>query len=146
MKRFAISALFVLGLTLFANLSFAQQDSLLDVHMKEPVAIPGHVLQPGDYVFRLMESDQYPHIVQVMSADGSTVFGLFQVEPAQRQDYGDHSAVTLTEPDAAGVQSISQWYFPGSRDGYQFIYSKKDIQKEDRIARSFTGQADSGLQ
>jgi hypothetical protein len=53
--------------------------------------------------------------------------------------------VTLTSPDAAGVQGISEWYFPGAMDGYQFLYSKKDIQKEDQMARRLPNQSSSGL-
>jgi hypothetical protein len=146
MKRLAITLIFVLGFALLATPSFAQQENFLNVHTNEQVAIPGHVLPPGDYVFRLMESDQDPHIVEVMSADGSSLYGLFQVVPAQRPEFANGSSVTLTAPDAAGLQGISQWYFPGSSDGYQFVYSRKDIQKEDQIARRLTNQTDSGLQ
>jgi hypothetical protein len=146
MKRYAITLLFVLGLALLATPSFAQQENFLNVHTNEPVAIPGHVLPPGDYLFRMMEADQYPHVVEVMSADGSSLYGLFQVVPAQRLEFGNRSSVTLTDPDAAGLQGISQWYFPGSSDGYQFIYSKKDIQKEDQVAHRLASQTGAGLQ
>jgi hypothetical protein len=81
-----------------------------------------------------------------MSADGSSFYALFQVVPAKRSEFGDNSRITLTAPDAAGLKDISQWYFPGESTGYQFVYSKKDIQKQDRIAYNLTNPAASGLQ
>jgi hypothetical protein len=144
MKRFAITTLFVLGLTLLAMPSFAQQESRFDLKINGRVAIPGRVLPAGAYVFRLMNSDTYPQIVEVMSADGTSTYGLFHVVPAQRLEAGD-SQVTLTDPDSAGLQSVSEWYFPGTMDGYQFVYSRKDIQKEDRIAQRLATQTNSGL-
>jgi hypothetical protein len=146
MKRFVISVFFALGLTLLSNASFAQQEDMLKLHTTEPLAIPGHVLPAGEYVFRLVEGDQYPHMVEVMRADGSSLYGLFQLAPVQRTAFSGDSAVTLTAPDATGFKRISQWYFPGAKNGYQFVYSKKDIQKQDQIARNNRNSNDSGLQ
>lgn len=143
--KLAFTTLFLtIALTLFTSPSFAQEDSALDVHTNEPVAVPGHILSPGDYVFRFMETTGYPSLVRITSADGSANYGVYQVIPATRQE-PDLTRVTLTEPDAGGVTRITSWFFPGETDGYRFVYSKKDVQKQDAIARNMGVQATAGL-
>lgn len=140
-----VTFLVVLFLAVATIPSFAQNESVMDVHVDKAVAIPNNVLQPGDYVFRFLDSTTGPHDVEVMSADGETFYGILPVFAAYRNSGGDLE-ITTTAPDEAGLARIDSWYFPGSQDGFRFIYSKSDIRKADMVAQQMkSGAAGSGM-
>ena len=146
MKRVLSSVTFLVVLVLVASAlpSFAQNESVMNVHVGAAVAIPGNVLEPGDYVFRLLDSSSRPDNVAVLSADGKTSYGIFPVFTAFRNSGGDNE-IAVTAPDDAGIARIDSWYFPGNQDGFRFIYSKSDIRKADMMAhRMKSGTAGSG--
>jgi hypothetical protein len=135
----------VLLLGLSALPAFAQNENVMNVHVDKAVAIPGKVLPPGDYVFRLADSVTRPADVQVMSADGKTEYGFIPVYSAYRTA-GSDTEVTTTPPDNFGIACIDSWYFPGEQDGYRFIYSKTDLRKIDMIAQQMNlGGAQAGM-
>jgi hypothetical protein len=57
MKRVLSNFAFLVLLFLVVSTiySFAQNVSAMDVHVDKAVAIPGNVLEPGDYVFRRLD-------------------------------------------------------------------------------------------
>lgn len=71
--------------------SFAQNDSVMNVHVNNAVAIPSKVLSPGDYQFRLLDSASRPRDMEVLSADGKTFYGIFPVCEASRNTADDSS-------------------------------------------------------
>ena len=147
MKRVLSSVTFLVVLFLAVSTipSFAQNESVMNVHVDKAVAIPCNVLEPGDYVFRLLDSSTRPGDVAVTSADGATFYGILPVYAAYRNSGGD-SEIAVTAPDDAGLARIDSWYFPGSQDGFRFIYSKSDIRKADRIAQQMkSGAAATGM-
>lgn len=145
MKRFfSIPSLVVILLGLLALPAFAQNESVLDVHLNNAVAIPGNVLSPGDYIFHLLESPTGQAIVQVQSADGKASYGFIQVISAKRDEIGD-SLVTVKRSDETRVARIDSWYFPGTTSGYQFVYSKPDLRKLDTIAQKMHLTTTAGM-
>ncbi len=146
MKRFSLAVLFVVLSLIFVTAmpAVAQQNTVLNVHIEKAVAIPGHVLLPGNYLFRLRDANTYPGFVQVTSADGSQIFGFIQVFPAWRLQAGTEKVV-LSEPDAAGLEHVVDWYFPGERYGYHFIYSQRDLHNADLVAQRMRTKTNAGL-
>src|SRR4051812_17700084 len=49
-----------------------------------PVDMPGVALPAGRYVFRLANPDTSRNVVQVTSADGKRVYGMFHSYPSER--------------------------------------------------------------
>jgi hypothetical protein len=147
MKRVLSNVTFLVVLFLAVSTipSFAQNESVMNVHVNKVVAIPSNVLQPGDYVFRLLDSSGRPNDVAVMSADGQTFYGFIPVYDAYRDSDGD-SEIVITAPDEAGLARIDSWYFPGQQTGSRFIYSKSDIRRADMLAQKMkSGAAGSGM-
>lgn len=146
MKRFSLSVMFlILCLTFVAAMpALAQQDTVMNVQIDKAVAIPGHVLLPGSYTFRLVDSDTYPGFVQIISANESRDFGFIQVFTSKRQNV-DGSKLLLSEPDQAGLEHVVSWYFPGQTYGYRFIYSKRDLRNADMIAQRLQTKSNAGL-
>ena len=146
MKRFSLLVLFLLlSLTVVTAIpALAQQGSVINVHVDKAVAIPGHVLLPGDYVFRLADSQTYPGYVQISSADGSKELGFVQVFASERRGY-DGTKMVLSRPDQVGLEHVVSWYFPGARFGYRFIYSKRQLRNADLIAQRLQTRSNAGL-
>lgn len=146
MKRFVsyLPLVVVFSLIVLALPAFAQNESVMDVHLNNQVAIPGKVLAPGNYVFRLVNIATTPQEVVVLTPNGSPVSGFIPVFESIREHEGN-TVVKTTAPDRAGVVRITSWYFPGQRYGYRFVYSKSDKRKLDMIARSMHSQTTAGM-
>ncbi len=88
------------------------------VTVLRPVRIPGAVLQPGEYSFRL---DRAGSMVAVTNVEGSEFFGNYLLVPTVRQHRDDTVAYTAEAPDG-GPERVVSWFFPGFLRGYAFIY------------------------
>ncbi len=105
---------------------------IMEITANQPIEIPGKVLAPGTYKFELINANNE---VAVSKADGSPA-GMFFVIPTYRAAVSDN-AVSVAE-GAGGLDRIAAWYFPGSHDGYAFVYPKSTKLAE--VARSATGR------
>ena len=114
---------------------FAQQPGDINIHVLKEVAVPGHLLAPGDYIFRSISSVN-PHIFGIWTRDGSESIGSYYVIGVERPYDRRDTEIDVSDPDGAGVRKIEAWYWPGERDGYQFIYSERDIERLDRLAQA----------
>jgi hypothetical protein len=146
MKRIAsyLSLGVVFSLVLLALPAFAQNETVMNVNVKTPVAVPGRILAPGKYLFRLVDTSSLPNEVQITKADGTPVVGFITVFDSIREHHGA-TAIKTSKPDRAGVVRITSWYFPGQRYGYRFVYSKSQEQKLDMIARGMHSQKNVGM-
>ena len=89
-----------------------------------PVAIPGATLPPGEYLFRLADPHSGRKTVQVLSADGQTVYGMFFVTRSdQRRESPEHTEVSLGEAPEGTPRSISTWWSPSEMSGRTFLYA-----------------------
>jgi hypothetical protein len=141
MKHYFSNFIFALLLIMAGSAvsAAAQEEGALDIHVNKAVAIPGKVLPAGDYVFRLVESTSGANEVKVMSADGKTFYGFIPITRASKNDMTDHAVVKTVE-DEAGTSRIDTWFFPASRDGFEFIYSKSDLRKLDIMAKQMSAR------
>jgi len=94
-----------------------------------PVDMPGVALPAGKYVFRLANPDTSRNVVQVASADGKRVVGLFFSHPAERRDAAKDSEIRFMEASAGTPPAVKTWWYPGERTGYEFIYPKNQARR-----------------
>jgi hypothetical protein len=87
-----------------------------------PVMVPGATLQPGSYVFKLMDSKSNRHTVQISTEDGSKVIALTQAVPTKRLDPKGDVVVKFNPTDAGSPPALKAWFYPGSIYGHEFIY------------------------
>jgi hypothetical protein len=91
--------------------------AVMIITANQPVAIPGRVLEAGKYSFELINgTDQ----VKVATADGSRIYGVYFVIPAQRGNAGDDAVYVAR--DNGGPSRIASWFFAGQKDGYALVY------------------------
>jgi hypothetical protein len=98
-----------------------------------PVEIPGRVLEPGTYVFKLLASLSDRNIVQVFSQDEKHIYGTFLTIPDERLKPADKTTVTFAERAAGSPEAIKAWFYPGQLYGHDFVYPK---QKAVELART----------
>jgi hypothetical protein len=89
-----------------------------------PVALPGVTLPAGQYLFRLADPTGDRNVVQVLSADGKTPYGMFFSLPAERVEPASTPDVRFMETAAGTPAAIEAWWYPGERTGYEFMYPK----------------------
>ena len=95
----------------------------------EPVMVPGATLQPGSYVFKLMDSASSRHTVQITTEDGSKVLALTQAIPTKRPDPKGDIVLKFNPTDAGLPPALKAWFYPGSIYGHEFIYPEEQARQ-----------------
>jgi hypothetical protein len=90
-----------------------------------PVEVPGRVLLPGSYVFKLLNTQADRHIVQVFDKDQTHLIGTFLTIPDYRMKPADKPLITFEERAAGAPEAIKAWNYPGDNYGNEFVYPKK---------------------
>ena len=126
--------------SLFISLPLhAQEVGDIKVHFDSEVAVPGHLLAPGDYTFHRI-NDNDPDTYEITANDELKFVGFVRAMPTQRARPGN-TEVDLSAVDGAGVRLVQAWYPTGGTDGYQLSYSNKDLRKLAELTRA---QSQSG--
>jgi hypothetical protein len=89
-----------------------------------PVEIPGQVLTPGKYVFKLLNSTANRNIVQVFDKDERHLIGTFLTIPDYRMTAPSKPLITFEERPAGTPEAIKSWFYPGDNMGNEFVYPK----------------------
>jgi hypothetical protein len=92
-----------------------------------PVEVPGvgqHLLLPGTYVFKLLNSPVDRHIVQIYNQDETKILTTVLTITNHRINAGDKSILTFSEQPAGEPQAIKAWFFSGQHYGEQFVWEK----------------------
>lgn len=92
------------------------------VTFKQPVEIPGHVLLPGTYVFRLMNSDSDRNIVEVETKNEQHLVGIELTEPVVEGNVGGNTKLTFERLNPHSPEAVKDWFYPGAAQGQQFRY------------------------
>jgi hypothetical protein len=90
----------------------------------QPVALPGHTLPAGKYLFRLLDSQVNRNIVEVFNADGTQLQATFMTIAAERPDRPNDPEIRFIEGNAGSPAAIRTYWYPGERRGWEFIYPR----------------------
>lgn len=107
------------------------------VKFTNAVEVPGAVLQPGTYVFKVLQSEADRVTVQISDEKEKHVFALCL---ATHNNHGTPQAhaddpleptpgktvMTFYEAKAGQPQALKTWFYPGQSFGFDFVYPKKD--------------------
>ncbi len=89
-----------------------------------PVEIPGQVLAPGTYVFKLMESMSDRNFVQVFNKDETHLYGTILAIPDYRLKAMGKNVISFEERAAGAPEAVRAWFYPGDNYGHEFVYPK----------------------
>jgi hypothetical protein len=89
-----------------------------------PVEVPGQVLLPGAYVFKLMDSQSDRSIVQVFNKNENHLYGTFLTIPDYRLKPAGKPIITFEERATGSPEAVKAWFYPGENYGHEFVYPK----------------------
>jgi len=138
MKQFSIAraaAIGVLAIMSFPAASMADDyDKKTIITITEPLEVPGIVLQPGKYVFKLLNSSSNRHIVEVMNERMDHLYALTFTAAARKIQPKGRTVLTFYEGKGDQPHAIRQWYWPGELDGQEFLYPRKQAERISAVA------------
>ena len=88
-----------------------------------PVEIPGMVLAPGKYEFRILDYTGSGYLVVVRNSDGDYLEAI-QAESIHRTKTTDKTVVNLEIRNPKSPEAIKSWFYPGEDYGVEFVYPK----------------------
>jgi hypothetical protein len=129
-----LTGLALLGATLTAPAVKADEfEKKTTVIVNEPLQLPHTVLQPGTYVFRLMDSPDR-HIVLIYTGDGTRFLTRELAIPNLRLTRTDKTAFQLWETPAGQPKALRAWFYPGDNFGQEFAYPKYQATEIAKVA------------
>jgi hypothetical protein len=100
-----------------------------DFTFNEPVEVPGRVLNPGTYVFKLTDTTANLDTVQIYTNDQKHLIGTFLTVPDYRLKTPGKPIMTFTERAAGSPEAIKAWFYPGDNFGHRFVYPRSEAMK-----------------
>ena len=110
----------------FAGVVFAQRAAADEWNRRtlltfsQAVEVSGTVLPAGTYVFQLADSQMDRHVVQVFDQHGEILTTVITI-PAARPMSTNDTQITFDENAAGSPHPIKAWFYPGRRDGEEFL-------------------------
>lgn len=106
------------------------------VTVNKPVEIPGHVIGPGSYIFRLVSPSRTPYAVQIINRHTMRSVGFFLTLPTTRSRVTGKTVVKLQKSHSGQfVPQIKKWFYPGDKIGHEFIYTPAEQEFMSRLAQ-----------
>jgi len=97
--------------------------TIVTVH--EPIIAGNVVLEPGTYVWRLLDSPSERHVVQIFNREENHIFTTVIAIPNYRLQPTDHTQFTFWETPAGVPKAVRAWFYPGDNFGQEFAFPKK---------------------
>lgn len=95
------------------------------VTVNEPIIAGNKVLEPGTYVWVLMDSQSDRHIVQIFNKNQDHLETTILAIPNYRLEPKGHTQFTFWETPAGVPKAVRAWFYPGDNFGQEFAYPKK---------------------
>jgi hypothetical protein len=120
-RMFGLSLLLA-GITMLPSAKADEWNKETLVTFSTPVAVPGQVLAPGRYVFKLADSQSDRHIVQIFTEEPREIVATVVAIPAYRLTPSGDTLVTFEERPAGTPEAVKRWFYPGDLSGVAFVY------------------------
>jgi LPXTG-motif cell wall-anchored protein len=101
-----------------------QWDKRTVLTINEPMQIRETVLQPGQYVLKLVDSSSDRHIVQIFNANQTHLINTVMAVPDYRVQATGGSRFVMWETPAGSAKALKAWFYPGDNFGQEFPYPK----------------------
>jgi hypothetical protein len=104
-------------------------DKLTTFQFNQPVEVPGQVLMPGTYVFKLADLQADRDVVQIFREDHrgmDHIITTVMAIPAYRVNTPDRTILTFEERRSNAPEAVNKWFYPGDNYGFEFVYPKAE--------------------
>jgi hyperosmotically inducible protein len=119
-------------LLLFSTAIFidaSQWNKLTRLTVNDSIAVPGAVLQPGEYVVKLADSPANRHIVRFMNGDQTEVIATVLAVPNKRMQPTGDTELSFYETPAGEPVALRAWFYPGDTFGQEFVYPESQAKR-----------------
>jgi hypothetical protein len=126
-SRTALIALSAMALSLgFAEFraQAGEWDKRTILTVTEPMQIRETLLEPGQYVLKLLDSNSDRHIVEIYNADQTHLINTIMAIPDYRLQPTGGSRFLMWETPAGSAKALKAWFYPGDNFGQEFPYPK----------------------
>jgi hypothetical protein len=118
-------AIAVLSLVFVPRASASESDQKTIVTFNEPVEIPGKVLTPGTYTFKVLDTGGSRDVIQVLDKNETHAYATFIALPATIDKPSEKPFIRFAERPAGSPPAIEAWFYPGRTDGHEFVYPRQ---------------------
>lgn len=128
-----LSAVLALGFLAFSYAPNARANGWhqqIFVTVKKPVQIPGRVIGPGTYSFRLVNPSWGLPTVAITDETTNKFVAFLPTMPAYRSTRAGRPIVKLEERKAGAPLAIHEWFYPGLYRGMKFTYPRIHREEE----------------
>jgi LPXTG-motif cell wall-anchored protein len=105
-----------------------QWDKKTILTVNEPIQVRDTLLEPGQYVFKLLDSQNDRHIVEIYNGDQTHLVDTIMAVPNYRIQPTGRSRFTFWETPPGSAKALRAWFYPGDNFGQEFTYPKHLIQ------------------
>jgi len=123
----ALAKVSILGLALCAVSTSAradQWDKKTILTVNQPIQVRNTYLEPGTYVFKLLDSQSDRHVVQIFNSDQSRIIDTVMAIPNYRMQPTGTSRFAFWETPPGTAKALRAWFYPGDNYGQEFPLSK----------------------
>jgi hypothetical protein len=85
------------------------------------MVVPGATLTPGTYTFILSNPESSRDVVNILREDGTAVTSAHAKRVSRNNENRD-LALYVALNESGGMPMMKGWFYPGDRDGYEFVY------------------------
>jgi hypothetical protein len=106
-----------------ANASVWDKKTVITVN--QPMQVQDTYLEPGSYVFKLLDSASDRHIVQIFDRDEDHLINTILAIPNYRLQPTGDSRFLFYETPPGYASAVRAWFYPGDNFGQEFRYPKQ---------------------
>jgi len=99
------------------------------VTFSDSVEVPGAILPPGTYVFKLAELSSSRNVVEIWNEDQSQEITTVLTVPAFRQNPPDDTLFRMDERPSNEPMALQTWFYPGDQYGNRFVYPDNEYRR-----------------
>src|SRR5215831_13073185 len=114
---------FTAGLVVF-RAQADQWDKKTILTIDQPIQVTETLLEPGQYVLKLADSNSDRHVVQIFNSDQSRIIDTVLAVPNYRLQPTGHSRFAFWETPPGNAKALRAWFYPGDNFGQEFRYPK----------------------
>jgi len=93
--------------------------------LSEQTEIPGKLLPPGDYLVKVLDTQETRMVVQFASPDETKVFATVIAVPNYRVKVSEEGQFTYFQRSPGAPQALKTWVYPGNNFGIEFVYPRE---------------------
>jgi len=121
----AVTGVGLLGTSFVPKAHADAWDKMTIVTVNEPIIAGSKVLDPGTYVWKLLDSPSNRHVVQIFDKDQRHLEETILAMPNYRLQPTGKAQFSFWETPPGVPKAVRAWFYPGDNYGQEFSYPKK---------------------